>query len=327
MSRARDFYVSKGTDTSLKILFQVLFGEEVDIIKPFDQTIIPSEAEWSTTDDIVVESLSGDPLNLIGVKIYQDSFTNPTASGTVSNVSTKFLGNKKYHQISFSKGTIENKFKVSAKTKVLTTASTTETITVDSTIGFGNTGNFYYKDADSLYRLAEFTSKSSNQFFGCTGITTTLTESDPIIDLNFIYGYENNDLTKICQMRVVGSIAGTASNVNSSKFFDIDELIRVKHLGEKYSVDDNRFNTWFYNNISYIDVIQHPSNVSDPLTYGTFNTLSEHFLKVGDRIDVIFKNTNATILTNEEVTVVNNSKQFQIDTLVDVPGDLSLIHI
>ena len=321
LSRARDFYVSKGTDTSLKILFQVLFGEEVDIIKPFDQTIIPSEAEWSTTDDIVVESLSGDPLNLIGVKIYQDSFTNPTASGTVSNVSTKFLGNKKYHQISFSKGTIENKFKVSAKTKVLTTASTTETITVDSTIGFGNTGNFYYKDADSLYRLAEFTSKSSNQFFGCTGITTTLTESDPIIDLNFIYGYENNDLTKICQMRVVGSIAGTASNVNSSKFFDIDELIRVKHLGEKYSVDDNRFNTWFYNNISYIDVIQHPSNVSDPLTYGTFNTLSEHFLKVGDRIDVIFKNTNATILTNEEVTVVNNSKQFQIDTLVDVPGD------
>ena len=70
LSRARDFYSSKGTDTSLQILFQVLYGEQVEIIKPFDQTIRPSESEWDVTDDIVVEVLSGDPLNLVGVKIY-----------------------------------------------------------------------------------------------------------------------------------------------------------------------------------------------------------------------------------------------------------------
>ena len=73
LSRARDFYSSKGTDTSLQILFQVLYGEQVEIIKPFDQTFMPSEAEWDVTDDIVVEVLSGNPLNLIGVKIYQNS--------------------------------------------------------------------------------------------------------------------------------------------------------------------------------------------------------------------------------------------------------------
>ena len=94
LSRARDFYSSKGTDTSLQILFQVLYGEQVEIIKPFDQTLMPSEAEWDVTDDIVIEVISGNPLNLVGVKIYQDSFTNPTASGAVSNVTTKYLGNK-----------------------------------------------------------------------------------------------------------------------------------------------------------------------------------------------------------------------------------------
>ncbi len=167
LSRAKDFYTSKGTDVSLKILFQVLYGEQVEIIKPFDQTIIPSGAKWDITDDIVVEVLTGNPLNLIGLKIYQDSLINPTASGSVSNVSTKFLGNKQYYQISFSKGTIFNKFKVSTKTKVVSTASTTEVVTVDSTIGFGETGNFYYPNADNVYSLAEFTSKSSNQFFGC----------------------------------------------------------------------------------------------------------------------------------------------------------------
>ncbi len=326
LTRARDFYVSKGTDTALKILFQVLYGEEVDIIKPFDQTIIPSEAEWSITDDIVVESISGNPLNLVGVKIYQNSFTNPTASGTVSNVNIKFLGNKVYHQISFSKGTIKDKFKVSTKTKVVDVLSgSNEVITVDSTIGFGETGNFYYLNADNNYILAEYTSKSSNQFFGCrnvdegnTNIAKFFRESDPIIDTNFVYGYEDNDLTKVCQMRIVGSIVGTADNVNVSKYFDIDELIRVKHLGEKYSVDDNRLNTWFYNNISYIDVIQHPVGTA---ATATFNTLSEHFLKVGDRVDVIFKNTGSTILENKRVTTINTPKQFQCEEGVSVFGD------
>ena len=188
LSRARDFYSSKGTDTSLKILFQVLYGEQVDIIKPFNQTILPSDAEWDVTDDVIVENLSGNPLNLVGLKIYQDSFTNPTASGSVANVEAIYLKSKKYYRISFSKGTIINKFKVSTKTKVVGTASTTEVTTVDSTIGFGDSGNFYYLNADSRYTLATYTSKSNNQFFGCTGISTTLTESDPIIDTNFIYG-------------------------------------------------------------------------------------------------------------------------------------------
>jgi hypothetical protein len=185
---------------------------------------------------------------LVGFKVYQDSFTNPTASGTVSNVNTKFLGNKKYYQISFSKGTVNDEFKVSTKTKVVGTASTTEILTVDSTIGFGETGNFYYLNDNQLYELAEYSSKSSNQFFGCTGVNKILLESDPIIDTNFVYGYENNDLTKICQMRITGSITSASENVSSTKYFDLNDLIRVNHLGEKYDVSDKKFNTWFYNN-------------------------------------------------------------------------------
>ena len=310
LSRAKDFYSSKGTDVSLKILFQVLYGEQIEIIKPFDQTIIPSEAKWDITDDIVVEVIAGNPLNLIGLKIYQDSLINPTASGSVSNVSTKFLGNKQYYQISFSKGTIFNKFKVSTKTKVVSTASTTEVVTVDSTIGFGETGNFYYPNAYNQYSLAKFTSKSSNQFFGCTGITTTLTESDSIIDLNFVYGYENNDLSKICQMRVVGSITKSDDNIDVTKYFDLDDSIKVKHLGEKYDINDLRFNTWFYNNLSYVDVQQHPA------TSVNFSTLTEHFLKIGDKVDVIYKDTGAIIKENIEVNNIASPKEFTIDTTV-----------
>ncbi len=289
LSRARDFYISKGTDTSLKILFQVLYGEQVDIIKPFEQTIMPSEADWDVTDDIVVEVLSGNPLNLVGFKIYQDSLANPTASGAVSNVSTKFLGNKRYFQISFSKGTIENKFKVSTKTKVTTISTTPDVITVDSTIGFGDVGSFYYLNSNGVYTLAQYTSKSSNQFFGCTSVSRTLIESDPIVDANFVYGYEDNDLTKICTMRVTGTVTGTSDNISSTKYFDLKDLIRVNHLGEKYDINDKKSNTWFYNNISYIDSFEHSANDN------TFTTSVDHFLKIGDKVDIIFKETGVPI--------------------------------
>jgi hypothetical protein len=316
LSRARDFYSSKGTDTSLQILFQVLYGKQIDVIKPFDQTIMPSEAEYDVSDNIIVEVLFGNPLNLVGVKIYQDSFTNPTASGAVSNVNTKFLGNKKYYEISFSKGTIIDKLKVSTKTKVIGAASTTEVLTVDSTIGFGETGNFYYPNEDNIYTLAEYTSKSSNQFFGCTGVSRLLTESESIIDTNFVYGYENNDLTKICTMRIVGTISGASDNKDSTKYFDFDDLIRVKHLGEKYDVSDKKFNTWFYNNISYVDALGHVADgdtINDSAADRTFTTSTEHFLKIGDRVDIFFKESGVKFRENSEVSVVNNEKQIQID--------------
>ena len=50
LTRAKDFYTSKGTDTALDILFQVLFGKSVTILKPFDNTITSSDAEWIVTD-------------------------------------------------------------------------------------------------------------------------------------------------------------------------------------------------------------------------------------------------------------------------------------
>ena len=308
LSRARDFYSSKGTDTSLQILFQVLYGEQVDVIKPFNQTLLPSDAEWDVTDDIIVESLSGNPINLIGLKIYQDSFTSPTASGAVANVQEIYLKDKKYHKISFSKGTITNKFKVSTKTKVVGTASTTEVTTVDSTIGFNKSGNFYYLNADNQYTLASYTSKSNNQFFGCTGISTTFVESSPIIDTNFIYGYENNDLTKICTMRVTGSISGV-SDVTNTKYFDVDDKIRVKHLGKKTDINDEKFNTWFYNNLSYVDVLNHDGSES-------FTTRVNHFLKKGDRIDVILKSSGEVKAGNVEVKDANEPDKFSIEVTV-----------
>jgi len=309
LTRAKDFYRSKGTDSAIKILFKILFGKNVQIIKPFDNTISTSEAEWISVDEMIVESLDGNPSNLKETTIYQNSFNFPTASGTISNVEDIYLANKKYYKISFPKFTINGNFLISNKTKVIGNTPSSDVVTVDSTIGFKDSGNFYYLDKESnVYNQIEYTSKSHNQFFGCIGLTTSLTENTPIIDNNFVYGYENNDINLICKMRVVGTISNLSTGVENTKYFLPGDKIKLKYIGEKTSLDDKKFSTWFYNNISYVE-----TQSVDAATK-TIITKSPHFLHKGDNVDIINKLTNSTTVSSSEVSSVLNSTQFQITT-------------
>ena len=316
LTRAKDFYSSKGTDSAIKILFKILFGKNVQIIKPFDNTISSSEAEWISVDEMIVESLNGNPLNLKETTIYQNSFDFPTANGTISNVEDVYLGNKRYHKISFPKSTVNGNFLISNKTKVIGSTPSSDIVTVDSTIGFKDSGNFYYLDEQSnVYIEIAYTSKSHNQFFGCIGLTTSLTENTPIIDNNFVYGYENNDTNSICKMRVVGTISNLSTGVENTKYFLPSDKIKLKYIGEKTSLDNKKFSTWFHNNISYIET------QSVDTSSNTIITKSPHFLHKGDNVDIINKLTNSTTVSSSEVSSVLNSTQFQI---VSNPSDNNL---
>ena len=53
---------------------EVLYNEDVKIVKPFDNVIIPSNSEYEKVKSIVVEAVSGDPLELIDRTLYQNEF-------------------------------------------------------------------------------------------------------------------------------------------------------------------------------------------------------------------------------------------------------------
>ena len=80
---ADSFYSSKGTDQSFEILFRALYGEDVEVIKPSEYLIRPSNANYKVTRDYIVETILGDPLDLKHRTLYQDS---TGARGTVTNV-------------------------------------------------------------------------------------------------------------------------------------------------------------------------------------------------------------------------------------------------
>ena len=59
IKRSKDFYESKGTDESFKILFGALYGEKVEVVKPREFLFRPSDAGFRRTRDLIVQSLEG----------------------------------------------------------------------------------------------------------------------------------------------------------------------------------------------------------------------------------------------------------------------------
>ena len=57
IKQSKDFYKSKGTDESFKILFRSLYGEDVSIVRPKEYLFRPSDANYQITKDLVVESI------------------------------------------------------------------------------------------------------------------------------------------------------------------------------------------------------------------------------------------------------------------------------
>ena len=66
LSRAKDFYTSKGTDTSYKILFSILFGKDIQVIKPQDYILRPSDNNYLVTKNILVEQIVRDETYRVG---------------------------------------------------------------------------------------------------------------------------------------------------------------------------------------------------------------------------------------------------------------------
>ncbi|MEC8552284.1 MAG: hypothetical protein VXY93_17450, partial [Pseudomonadota bacterium] len=206
---ARSFYESKGVEESIKILFKVLFGVESRILDLEGNLIKPSDAEFIRREVIVADLITpnGNPQNLTGQTIFKSTDTATNAS--VSEVEIIKRNGKNYFKIALFVGfsdrdLIEGVFSVPGNTKVLDKVEPNATIIdVDSTVGFGTTGTII-SGANSHI---DYTSKSINQFFGCSGIGVGIGTADDIRANETIFGYENGDLSKRIDLRITGVLS------------------------------------------------------------------------------------------------------------------------
>ena len=193
IKQAKDFYTSKGTDESYKILFKTLYGVNVEITKPRDYLLTPSNANNLVTSNFLVESITGDPSELESRTIFQgDNDETYTSIYDIEKVNAgtgktfyKLSFDDGYNRDSRSLGSTIGKFKGNLpKTHIIGNVSSGSTfIDVDSTIGFPNSGEVYVKYPNALVDtvgIVSYTSKTITQFLGCSNITDTLIDGDTL---------------------------------------------------------------------------------------------------------------------------------------------------
>ena len=318
---ARSFYKSKGTKESFRILFNVLYGITPLIVNLDDLLIKPSGAEYLRRQEIVADLISGDPIKLVGQTIRKSTDPNNTYA-SISQVEPFDVYGKIYYKLYLFIGYNDNTsivgtFDIPGKTKSIEKVSIgSSVISVDSTIGFPSSGTII-----SGINNISYTNKSVNQFYGCSGVVSTISSADDIRSDETIFGYENGDITKLVTLRITG-VLSKFSDLSDVRNVNEGDEISVNYLGKivKNPSSDKTYteifaNSWIYNTSSRYQV-----TIINNSSFILLDPIDKSSLKIGDSIDILLRGTQIIVssetnipyigninLTTNQVTVNNNS--------------------
>jgi hypothetical protein len=321
IKQIRNFYQSKGTEESFRILFAILYNEVPRVINLEDFLLKPSTAEFIRRRVLVAETISGDPNGLVGQMI---SNSRDTATGPVSEVEIITRNRKTFYKILLfsgynEKSLIEGTFRITPNSLVSDPVSIgSSVISVDSTIGFDQSGLLNVGD-----NLVSYTDKSVNQFFGCSGVNSAISNGElAYSEPDTIYGYGDGDTSK----KVVLRVTGVMSDIEDKESYDLlfeDDLIAVKNLGESIrNTNENykqfAFNTWIYNTKTRYEIESFTNN-----TINLYEDPDKSSLKVGDSVDILDRNAENVVVADAEVTQIND-REVQINKNITVASNRDL---
>ena len=306
---ANSFYQSKGTEESFKILFNVLFGEDSKLVNLEQYLIKPSSSKYNRKENIIIEILSPsvikdlDVESLVGKSLFKTTDSNTNA--VISSAEPFSRQGKTYYKFGLFVGygdisTIQGDFKVTPATKNLSAVSITDkVISVDSTIGFPNSGTLVSVGNTAI----SYTDKSLNQFIGCSNIESSIAINSVITSNETYYAYDNNS-NKIV-FRILGTIRDFIKTSNSLKV-DQNDIIYVNSLGDSVENTTESFkeifaNSWIYNTSSRYQI----QEVISDSTFKLKSNIDRSSLKVGDKVDIVEKNGQYLIETNDELVVTS----------------------
>ena len=258
IKQSKDFYLSRGTDRSFEILFQALYNESVTVVKPRDFLFTPSNSDYRITNDLVVEAVTGDPLDLDQATLNQEQypFANIVkAYAPITEVEKLQVGTaKSFYKLSLDggydrdvevQGAIRGSFSVHPKTKLIGQVGSGATIlSVDSTVGFGTTGELSVVYNDTTTGFVSYTSKTLTEFFGCSNITGTISDGEDVGINTFAYGRSFKDQNEIITVRINSVLSNLEFPSNTTNFRDGDTA-RIRTLGRDKT--ETIYRNWFYN--------------------------------------------------------------------------------
>ena len=306
IKESKSLFQSKGTVDSFKILFKVLYNVDAEIIDTEDFLIKSSSAEYIRRKVLFARLRSGEnPIKIIGQTLIS---SDGTASAPISEIDYyPSTGGDDIYRISIFEGyddrdLLIGSFKETPVSKVIgDVPAGSNTITVDSTVGLPSSGNVI-----SGNNSISYAKKSVNQLFGCTGILENISDSDEVKSSDYVYSYEDGDVTKLVTFEVKNILSEFNFDSNYT-LVEKNDPISINNLGEyvdDVGIDNTYkqfvFNSWIYNTASRFQIESSSSNTSHVLReYPNKNSL-----KAGDDIQIFYRGSIQPI---GEATVLNVS--------------------
>ena len=320
IKQSKDFYLSKGTDISFEILFKALYNKEVKIVKPRDFLLTPSNAKYEIVNQLVVEPIEGNPENLENATLYQDQYDFGTniknAYAPITSVEKIEVGyGKTFYKLNIDagynrdirvNGPVYGEFNVYPSTRVIGAVSSGSTVLdVDSTVGFGVTGELYLTYPNNSVGIVSYTSKSTRQFYGVSNLDFDIPDGTTVGINTFAYGRSNLDQDEIIRVRIDSVLGNVNLPSNTSSMLN-GGIINVSNLG--ISENNLKTNKWFYNispiyKVNKIELVDSSNN-----TYKVTLNVPSQF-RLGDSATLIGsadgnKQTNIiSVLTEKSFTI------------------------
>ena len=317
LSRAIDFYTTKGTDTSFKLLFSALFGKDISIIKPQDYLLRPSDNNYFITRNILVDPVKNYNFDLSTIKgktIFQD-IDGLEASASIYSLEYRPFNDKDLYEIYLDSTSFVNNFKSTKKTNISENAAVgSNNIFVDSTIGFPASGKLLVKTKNATDPvIITYTDKTNNQFLGVSGIIFDLNFGDEIYEERFVYVYlDDNSKLEFRLINVIGEI-----NYESSSNLRVGDKIKLSSFGRNLN-DKPEFNSWIYNLPTSHDIETINISGNSTGTIWTIKLFDNIKFYIGEKIEL--KNTedpNDIIRTAKVVSVFSNNT-FEVESSFNI---------
>jgi hypothetical protein len=335
IKQAKDFYASKGTEQSFEILFRALYGKDVEVIRPQEYLIQPSDADYKITKDLVVEVINGNPLELLNKTVYQDENPFlPKARGTVSQVEKIQRADKEYHVLSLDygyqrdidvQGTIFGEFSIHPKTLLITDIIDTDinsdnfspsstTLDVDSTVGFPQSGELLIDLENGTQLILTYTDKTLTQFLNCSGITQPIPRGLEIKSSSYAYGFSDSE--EEIKFRITGVLTDL-DIIDKTSLMNSGDPIRIRSLGDP--ITDYKFNNWIFNISTTYESRSIELLDSSNKSY-LINFYDNHSFGIGDKVSILPAYSKPGSEKIGTVISYNNKKSITISG----QGDLDL---
>lgn len=108
IKNANILYEAKGTLESIRVLFRIVFGEDIDIYLPRDFILKPSEGNWDRQYSFIASLDAGDPFDMVGefVEITTQFPGQPQQTISAEVVSIESTAKSNYYEVFVTKNTI-----------------------------------------------------------------------------------------------------------------------------------------------------------------------------------------------------------------------------